>query len=110
MRRDVPRLVESIAALPGIEDLALTTNGFLFAKHAQALRDAGLRRVTFSLDSLETGNFKNDRPGWLGELLGAIDLAQQLGMNPVKVNAVVIRGLNDHEVPAMADFAGNAGW
>ena len=66
LRRDVPRLVESIAALSGIEDLALTTNGFLFAKNAQALRDAGLRRVTFSLDSLETGNFKKmtGRNGW----------------------------------------------
>lgn len=110
LRRDVPRLVESISGLGGIEDLALTTNGFLFAQHAEALAEAGLRRVTFSLDSLDPGNFKKltGRAG-LEELLEAIELAQQLGMNPVKVNAVVIRGLNDHEVPAMAAFARERG-
>ena len=58
LRRDVPKLIEQIAALDGVKDLALTTNGFHFAKHAEALRAAGLRRVSFSLDSLDRENFK----------------------------------------------------
>ena len=78
LRRDVPNLVEQIAQHEGVKDLALTTNGFHFAKHAEALRAAGLSRVTFSLDSLDPDNFKKltGRDG-LEELLGAI--AQEIG-------------------------------
>ena len=106
LRKELPRLVERLAAIPGIDDLAITTNGFLFAEHARALRDAGLRRVSFSLDSLDRENFKKitGREG-LDEVLGAIGLAQELGLNPVKVNAVVIRGINDREIVSLADFA-----
>src|SRR6185503_10089957 len=71
-----------------------------------ALRRAGLQRVSFSLDSLESANFKKitGRDG-LRSVLASIDLAQELGLNPVKVNAVVIRGLNDQELEAIAEFA-----
>ncbi|HEY3861055.1 MAG TPA: GTP 3',8-cyclase MoaA [Verrucomicrobiae bacterium] len=106
LRRQLERLVGKIAGIPGISDLALTTNGFLFPRQAAALRDAGLRRVSFSLDSLDTDNFKKitGRDG-LASVLESIDLAQELGLRPVKVNAVMIRGINDHEIENLAEFA-----
>jgi GTP 3',8-cyclase len=105
LRQNLENLVARVAALPGISDLAMTTNGFLFSQKARALRDAGLRRVSFSMDSLDAQNFKRitGRDG-LREVLASIELAQQLGFEPVKVNAVIIRGLNDHEVEALAQF------
>ena len=105
LRHDVENLVARVAAIPGITDLAMTTNGFLFAQKARALREAGLRRVSFSLDSLDRDNFKKitGRDG-LGAVLASIRLAQELGLNPVKINAVVIRGVNDHEIEALAEF------
>jgi cyclic pyranopterin phosphate synthase len=110
LRRQIEVLVAKLAAIPGIEDLAMTSNGFLFRDKARALRDAGLHRVSFSLDSLDPENFRRitGRDG-LREVLESIDLAREVGLNPVKVNAVVIRGLNDHEVPALARFAKERG-
>ncbi len=106
LRRAVPELVGQLSALEGIDDLALTTNGFHFAQHAESLRFAGLRRVTFSLDSLDRDNFKKltGRDG-LDELLAAIAQARELDFAPVKVNAVIIRDLNDHEIETLARFA-----
>jgi GTP 3',8-cyclase len=106
LRRNLEELVARVAGIPGVDDLALTTNGFLFPEKARALRDAGLRRVSFSLDSLDRENFQKitGRDG-LAEVLASIRLAQELGMNPVKVNAVIIRDINDHEIEALADFA-----
>ena len=106
LRQQIEILVEKLARIPGITDLAMTTNGFLFHKKAKALRDAGLKRISFSMDSLDRDNFKKitGRDG-LDEVLEGIKLAQQLGLNPVKVNAVVIRGINDHEIEALAEFA-----
>jgi cyclic pyranopterin phosphate synthase len=106
LRHDVEDLVARIARIPGLTDLAMTTNGFLFPQKAPALRAAGLRRVSFSLDSLARDNFRKiaGRDG-LDEVLTSIGLAQQLGLHPVKVNAVIIRGLNDHELEALAGFA-----
>jgi len=106
LRQEVEKLVQRIAVIPGIEDLAMTTNGFLFAGKAQALRRAGLHRVSFSMDSLSRDNFKKmtGRDG-LESVLQSIRLARQLGFNPVKVNAVVIREINDHEIEALVKFA-----
>ena len=106
LRHEVEKLTASIAVIDGISDLAMTTNGFLFAQKARALREAGLRRVSFSLDSLDRDNFKKitGRDG-LGEVLASIALARELGFSPVKVNAVIIRGINDHEIESLADFA-----
>lgn len=106
LRRNVEELVARVAKIPGIEDLALTTNGFLFPKLGRALREAGLRRVTFSLDSLDRANFqKITGRNALAEVRESIRLAKELGMQPVKVNAVIIRTINDHEIEALADFA-----
>jgi GTP 3',8-cyclase len=106
LRQGVEILVAKVAAVPGLHDLAMTTNGFLFAKKAHALKAAGLKRVSFSLDSLDRQNFQRmtGRDG-LSEVLAAIRLAREIGLNPVKINAVVIRSLNDHEIEALAEFA-----
>jgi cyclic pyranopterin phosphate synthase len=106
LRHDVEKLVARLARIPGVEDLAMTTNGFLFRQKAHALRDAGLQRVSFSLDSLNRSNFKKitGRDG-LEEVLGSIQLSQELGFHPVKVNAVVIRDINYHEIESLAGFA-----
>jgi cyclic pyranopterin phosphate synthase len=106
LRRGVENLTGAIAKVPGLTDLAMTTNGFLFSEKARALSEAGLKRVSFSLDSLDKSTFKKmtGRDG-LEEVLAAIRLAQELGFHPVKVNAVIIRGINDHEVEALAEFA-----
>ena len=106
LRHGLEELVARIAKIPGLEDLAMTTNGFLFPQKARALRDAGLHRISFSLDSLDRDNFKKitGRDG-LGEVLESIRLAQELGFRPVKVNAVVIRDINDHELGSLVEFA-----
>lgn len=106
LRQNIELLVGKLASVPGLNDLAMTSNGFLFNRKAQALRDAGLTRMSFSLDSLDEANFKKmtGREG-LNEVIRSIRLAKQLGMNPVKINAVVIRGLNDHELVALVRFA-----
>jgi cyclic pyranopterin phosphate synthase len=110
LRRELPSLVARVAEIPSVEDLAITTNGFRFPQQGKALREAGLKRISFSLDSLDPANFKKitGRDG-LGEVLESISLAQQLGLNPVKVNAVVIRGMNDHEIEALTEFARDRG-
>jgi cyclic pyranopterin phosphate synthase len=106
LRQSVECLVAKVAAIPGLQDLAMTTNGFLFSRKAQALKAAGLGRVSFSMDSLDRENFRRmTGRDALAEVHEAIRLAQEIGLNPVKVNAVVIRDVNDHELEALAAFA-----
>jgi cyclic pyranopterin phosphate synthase len=106
LRQQLEKLVEKIARIPGVGDLALTTNGFLFLQKAKALREAGLQRISFSMDSLDRENFKKiTGRDALSQVLESIDVAHQLGFKPVKVNAVIIRGINDHEIEALAEFA-----
>jgi GTP 3',8-cyclase len=111
LRKNLPELVRMLAVIPGIEDMAMTTNGFLFQKLGPALAKAGLKRISFSMDSLDRANFKKmtGRDG-LEEVQASIRLAKELGLNPVKVNAVVIRGINDHEIEALAAFAVTEGF
>ena len=107
LRKDLPKLTEMIARLkPRLKDLALTTNGFDLPKYAAALKDAGLDRVTISLDSLDRKNF-NDITGVdaIDKVLEAIETAKKFGFEPIKINAVIVRGRNDHEVADLAKFA-----
>jgi cyclic pyranopterin phosphate synthase len=106
LRSDLQHLIARLAVIPGINDIAMTTNGFLFPQHAENLARAGLKRVSFSLDSLDAANFKKitGREG-LAQLLESITLARKVGLHPIKINAVVIRGINDHEIEALAAFA-----
>ena len=98
IRHQLPRLIERLAAIDGVEDLALTTNGYLLADLAQSLKDAGLRRVTVSLDSHRRGGLQaHDRSELRSRSrAGGIDAAQRVGLTPVKINCVVQRGVNDH--------------
>jgi GTP 3',8-cyclase len=106
LRREIESLVHNLAQLPGLRDLAMTTNGLAFAEKAKALRDAGLQRITFSLDSLDRANYqKITGQDGLERVLAAITRAQELGFAPVKINTVVIRNLNDHEIEALAALA-----
>ncbi|MFM1769970.1 MAG: hypothetical protein RJA22_2499 [Verrucomicrobiota bacterium] len=105
LRQELEHLVARLSRIEGLRDLALTSNGFLFPQKAAALHAAGLRRISFSLDSLQPANFRKitGRDGLSG-VLSAITLARQLGLHPVKVNAVIIRDLNDHEIEDLAAF------
>jgi cyclic pyranopterin phosphate synthase len=106
MRRDLPRLVEMLVKVPGIRDVGLTTNGLLLDQHAQALHDAGLRRINVSLDTLDAGRFRElTRRDGLEKVLDGIAAAKRAGFNPVKVNAVPIRGVNEQDVVPLARFA-----
>lgn len=97
MRRDLHVLVEQLAAIEGANDLALTTNGVLLAEQAQRLREAGLRRVTVSLDSLDDVVFRqmNDVGVPVARVLAGIEAAEAAGLTPLKINTVVKRGVND---------------
>jgi cyclic pyranopterin phosphate synthase len=106
MRRDLPRLVRLLAGIPGIRDVGLTTNGILLADQAQAFFDAGLRRINISLDTLDPGRFRElTRRDGLERVIDGILAAKRAGFAPVKVNAVSIRGVTEHEVVPLANFA-----
>lgn len=106
MRRDLPRLVRMLCGVPGIKDIGLTTNGLLLADQAQALFDAGLRRINVSLDTLSPERFRQlTRRDGLDKVLAGILAAKKAGFDPVKVNAVSIRGVTEAEVVPLAQFA-----
>jgi GTP 3',8-cyclase len=100
LRAGLADLVGDLTSLPGIEDVALTTNGVLLAQHAAELRAAGLQRVTVSLDSLDPAVFAQMSGGFgsVDDVLAGIAAAQRAGLSPIKLNAVVQRDLNDHKV------------
>jgi cyclic pyranopterin phosphate synthase len=105
LRRDLPRLVEALAELPDIDDLALTTNGLLLPAQAAALRSAGLKRLTVSLDALDDAIFgrMNGRGARVAEVLAGIAAAEQAGFARLKINAVIERGVNDGEIAKLAE-------
>ncbi|HTW38737.1 MAG TPA: GTP 3',8-cyclase MoaA [Steroidobacteraceae bacterium] len=109
LRANLPDLVGDLTSIPGVDDVALTTNGFLLAKHAAELKAAGLHRITVSLDSLDPQVFARMSGGLGGveEVLEGIRHARQVGLAPIKVNAVVQRDVNDHTVlPLVEHFRG----
>jgi cyclic pyranopterin phosphate synthase len=104
VRRDLPLLIAQLRAVPGLKDLTLTTNGSLLRRQALALKEAGLQRITVSLDSLDDATFQrmNDVGVSVHTVLDGIEAAREAGLWPIKVNAVVERGVNDH---TMVDLA-----
>ena len=104
LRKDVEHLVAMLSGIDGVDDLTLTTNGSLLERKAVALAEAGLDRVTVSLDSLDDATFMamNDVGYPVAKVLDAIAAAAEAGLGPIKVNVVVKRGVNDHEVVAIA--------
>ena len=105
IRKDLHRLVAEIAAIDGIEDIALSTNGLLLEEQLDALLAAGLKRVNVSLDTLREDRFLEiaRRPG-LDRVLAGIDAAISRGLSPMKINCVVMRGYNDDEIAAFAQW------
>ena len=109
--KKLPELVSGIAAMSGVEDLAMTTNAMLLAPIAKKLRDAGLQRVTISLDSIDEGIFKamSGGRGDLNKVLAGVAAAEQAGLDPIKINVVVQRGVNDHTVLELLDHFRGSG-
>jgi GTP 3',8-cyclase len=107
LRRDLEELVRLIAATPGIDDIAITTNGSLLAVRAATLAQAGLRRVTVSLDSLDPEVFARlgDTRVPLRQVLAGIEAAREAGLGPVKLNTVLQRGVNDDGLLDLVEFA-----
>ncbi len=104
--KKLPQLVANLAALPGIDDLALTTNAMLLAAVAQKLADAGLHRVTISLDSLDADVFStmSGGRGDLSKVLAGIEAAERAGLSPIKINVVVERGVNDQTILELLEY------
>ncbi len=103
VRIDLPKLIAMLAQVQGIDDISLTTNGVLLKKYAAELKEAGLSRVNISLDSLRRGTFKKvTRRDKLPQVMAGIEEANRVGLEPVKINVVVMKGINDHEI---GDFA-----
>lgn len=110
VRKDLHVLVAKLAAIDGIEDIGLTTNGILLAEQARALFDAGLRRINVSLDALDPQKFeKITRRQGFEKVIAGIQAAQDAGFNPVKVNAVAVRGLTEDEIVPFGQFARRTG-
>ncbi len=112
LRRDLETLVSKVASTPGIDDVALTTNGSLLAGRAESLRDAGLGRVTVSLDSVDPVVFAamGDTRIPLAQVLDGIAAASAAGLTPVKLNAVIKRGINDAALLDLVDYARDHGY
>jgi GTP 3',8-cyclase len=105
LRRDLPELIAQLAAKPGIADLSLTTNGVLLRDHALALREAGLHRITVSLDTLNGDRFRElARFNELPAVLAGIDAASRAGFASLKIDTVVIRNCNDDELLPLIEF------
>jgi len=106
VRRDLPLLVAKLVAIPGIVDVGLTTNGILLAPMARDLREAGLRRINVSLDTLDPGRFRAlTRRDGLEQVIEGILAAKGAGFDPVKLNAIAIKGMTDEDVVPLGRFA-----
>jgi cyclic pyranopterin phosphate synthase len=106
VRHGLPGLIRHLAAIPGIDDIALTTNGILLEEQAQALRDAGLKRLNISLDTLTEETFRRiSRREGLDRVLAGIHAAKRVGFEKIKLNAVAIKGLSEPDIVPLANFA-----
>ncbi len=111
LRPEFSELVKMTASIPGIDDIAATTNGTLLAKYAAELKKAGLHRVNVSLDSLKPERFRQiTRSDRLADVLAGIETATEVGLTPVKINMVVMKGINDDEVIDFARKTISDGW
>ena len=111
LRKDLPDLVAMLTAIDGVEDLALTTNGLLLPQQAEALAEAGLHRITVSLDAIDEATFREvaDTRASVTRVLEGIEAARQAGLDPIKVNTVLKRGANDDQLEELAGWAREAG-
>ena len=111
VRAEVEKLVAMISSLDGVDDLTMTTNGYLLPRKALALKESGLQRVTISLDSLDDDVFRamNGRGFGTEKVLDGLKAAEDAGLVPIKVNAVVQRGVNDHGIVELARYVRERG-
>jgi len=110
-RAGIANLVSMLARIPGVDDLSMTTNGTLLARYARALRAAGLKRVNVSLDTLREERFARiTRGGKLADALEGIEAAREAGLAPIKVNSVILRGLNEDEIVDLAGLTVTHDW
>jgi cyclic pyranopterin phosphate synthase len=108
VRSDVMSLIEKLGALPGLEELNLTTNGAQLDKYAPALKAAGVNRINISIDSLDAERFKRiSRVGNLGKVLKGINAARSAGFDRIRLNSVIMRGYNEDEVIPLTEYALN---
>ena len=111
VRLGIVDLVRNLARIPGVDDLAMTTNGILLSRYAADLAEAGLQRVNVSLDTLRPERFRRiTRLGRLEDVLAGMEAARRAGLEPIKINTVVIRGMNDDEAVDLARKTMEAGW
>lgn len=111
VRLDLPDLVRMIAAISGIEDISLTTNGMLLERMAAPLKDAGLNRINVSLDTLQPEKFARiTRGGSLEKVLCGLEAAEAVGLTPIKINTVAMRGVNDDELVDLARLSVDRSW
>ena len=111
VRQDLPVLIEKLSALEGLQDLCLTTNGALLAERIGALKQAGLRRINISIDTLEPEKFRRmTKRGDLSKVLEGIFAAKNTGLTPIKLNAVVERGVNDDDILPLVEFSRQHGF
>jgi cyclic pyranopterin phosphate synthase len=110
VRKNICELVEMLANVPGINDLAMTTNGVLLAECAESLKKAGLQRLNISLDTLDPGKFEDaSRRGSLTRVLEGVEAARRVGFRQIKLNALGIRGMTEEDVVPLARFANERG-
>ncbi|MBL8173656.1 MAG: GTP 3',8-cyclase MoaA [Bryobacterales bacterium] len=110
LRKDLPVLIEKLARIPGVEDLAMTTNGVLLSQHARALYDAGLRRLNVHLDTLDRERFRQiTRRDDFERVLEGIELARSLGFGPIKINAVAVKNLVEADIVPLARYGRERG-
>jgi len=111
VRQDLPSLVQNLASISGLKDLCLTTNGALLAERVDALKSAGLRRVNISVDTLDAEKFRSmTKRGDLDKVLEGIFAAKKAGLAPIKLNAVVERGVNEDDIIPLVEFARQQGF
>jgi GTP 3',8-cyclase len=111
VRAELVQLVSRLAAIPGIDDIAMTTNAILMTRFAEPLAQAGLKRINVSLDTLQPDRFARiTRGGSLDQVLRGIESAERAGLAPIKINAVVLRGTNDDEVADLARLSLDRAW
>jgi cyclic pyranopterin phosphate synthase len=112
VRKDLSHLIRLVAAIPGIEDISLSTNAVLLGDQAQELRDSGVSRVNVSLDSLQEERVDAiaRRPGSFGRIMSGLDAAEEVGFDPIKINVVLIGGQNDDEIEDFALITRDRPW
>jgi len=109
LRNDIVEIVEGLAKINGLRDLSMTTNGTRLSVLAERLREAGLKRVNVNLPSLDMKTFSELNGGDLNDVLNGVNAAVKAGLYPVKLNMLVLRGVNEHEIAGMMDFARKSG-